>query len=240
MPLAVFFSEKSPVLAESRPDSLKFNFPRNISHSIEYPVSHSTSTRCDTSQGKLCFDSNCELLRVAYFMWYALNESPMRLHCFSYLVTSEVLIKPAKHDGMELAGDFELQRDEHINSSRFTLTGLLTSSTHKAKERQPKRTRKNASLYLGRRLYLHVNSNCAFFNAGDLHSGGDAPKIKQPDVPEYIEFTGAIEFTNIECHPFYIIAVLMELVNHGTTTAIPLLGMPIPISEHTCLVQNGR
>lgn len=92
----------------------------------------------------------------------------------------------------------------------------------------------------GRCLHLHTNKKDAFFNAADLHSEGSAPKIKQPDVLEYIEFTGAIEFTNIECRPFYIIAVLMELVNHGTTTAIPLLEMPIPISEHTCLIQNDR
>lgn len=91
-------------------------------------------------------------------------------------------------------------------------------------------------------LHLHTNSNDAAcsFNATDLHSEGGGPKIKQTTVPQYIEFTGAIEFTNIECHPFYIIAVLMELVNHGTTTAIPLLEMPIPILEHTCLVENGR
>lgn len=59
--LAMFF-KKRPMLAESRPESLKFNFPRNISHSIEYRVSLDF---LDTSQCKLYFDSNCVLLRAA-------------------------------------------------------------------------------------------------------------------------------------------------------------------------------
>lgn len=190
-------SDTSPMLAESRLESLKFNFPRNISHSIEYRVDLLVSCQC-----KLYFVFNCELLGVACFIYGALNNSLISLCLFAK--PQRCVCKQWPKRNIRLAERKGTTIDAYI-CIQIQMTRRV--------------------LILTRLIYMLK----ATF-----------PKIKQPNVPEYIEFTGAIEFTNIECHPFYIIAVLMELVNHGTTTAIPLLEMPIPIFEHTCLVQNGR
>lgn len=63
VPLAVCFFKKSSMLLESRPESLKFNFPRNISHSIEYRVSDRRPSQFEPMQ-TLFFFSNWEMLKV--------------------------------------------------------------------------------------------------------------------------------------------------------------------------------